>query len=231
MSWNQNLPFNSTEIRIYPQVLTDNFKAIQAGNNTLQYRQNNFINRNDATEVPPPTPDPIDKVMILYAKTEASSTEMFILNDQNISDDIQITQIAALGSTSTPLNASTLSFDVDATTGLEYVDGQMIVAYGKFTNNGTLLFSKNMSEGSPKKDDTGTFNVRVNADVLKNANYIISGSVTDISNSGGSLRGIMPVLFPAPILAMPTQIQIWVKRDGGRTDDFDDFYIMICGGR
>lgn len=231
MTWNEDLPDNSTKIRVYPQVLTDNWKAIQAGDPTLKYRATNFIDRSTASEAPATTPTRDDDTMIMYSKNDGTNTELFILNDQNPADDLQITQVKALGSTSTPLNASSISFDVDPTTGLTYTDGQFIVAFGKFNSSGVLQFGKNMTTSGAPHPATGLYNIDVNADVLQNANYIITGVVTETGNSGGSIRGVMPLLTPAPVASTTTTIQLEIKRDGGRTNTFTNFQVMICGGR
>ncbi len=234
MAYDKTLPANSTKIRNYPTVLTNNFAAIEEGDISLKHWQINFIERNAVPGAPPPANDPTraDDTMIMFSKQDsAGETELFLLDDRSPANNFQITQNGALGSTSTQVNANGLAFDVDSTTGLTYVDGQMIVAYGNFNVLGILQFGKNMTTAGTPRPSTGLFNVNVDADVLQNANYVISGSVRNSGNSGGSVRGVMPLLTPAPVASTATTIQLEVKRDGGRTNDFDDFFIMICGGR
>lgn len=234
MAFDKTLPANSTKIRRYPTVLNDNFAAIQEGDDSFQLWQANFIDRDLVPGAPPPSQDPtrIDDTMIIYSKqNDDGETDLFILDDRTIANIMQLTQDGHLGSTNTSLNAKDLSFDVDSTTGMTYSDGQLITAYGKFNSGGTLLYGKNMATAGTPHPSTGLFNVNVNADVLKNANYIISGNVSDSSGSGSSSKALMPLLTPAPVAATATTIQVEIKRSGGRTNTFDYFMIMICGGR
>lgn len=234
MAFDKTLPQNSTKIRRYPEVLTDNFAAIQTGDDTFQVWQLNFIDRDLVPGAPPPTQDPtrVDDTIIIYSKQNADGeTDLFLMDDRAIANIIQVSQDGALGSTSTSLNAKDLSFDVDPTTGLTYDDGQFITAYGKFNSAGVLLFGKNMATSGTPHPSTGLFNITVSANVLQNANYIITGNVSQSGDSNASIRGLMPLLTPAPVAGNPTIIQVEIKRDGGRANTFDYFMVMICGGR
>ncbi len=234
MSFDATLPSNSTKIRNYPTVLNNNFASVEEGDITLRYWQINFAERDSVPGAPPPAVDPVreDDTMIIFSKQNADSrTDLFVLDDRGPANNFQITQDGSLGSTSTPLNASNISFDVDSTTGLTYVDGQLITAYGQFSNAGVLSFGKNMATAGTPHPSVGLFNLSVDADVLQNSSYLVSGVVSRAGDSGGSIRGVMPLLTPAPVVSMATIVQVEIKRDGGRTDTFDYFNIMICGGR
>lgn len=236
MAFDKTLPTNSTKIRNYPTVLTDNWSGIQTGDLTFKTWQLNFADRDEVEGAPPPTQDPTrdDDTMIMFSKNNADGeTDLYILDDRSApsANEIQLTTNGALGGTSTPLNASSLSFDTDSTTGLTYTDGQFITAFGKFNSSGVLQFGKNMATASTPHPGTGLYNIDVNADVFQNANYIISGVVKRSGDSSGSARSVMPLLTPAPVASTVTTIQLEIKRSGGRTDTFDDFQVMICGGR
>ena len=236
MAFDKTLPTNSTKIKNYPTVLTNNFAGIQTGDETFKVWQLNFADRNQVAGAPPPTQDPtrIDDTMIVFSKDDPDGeTELFIIDDRSTANNFQITQNGALGSTTTPLNGSSLSMDVDATTGLTYVDGQFITAYGFFNSAGILQFGKNMATSGTPKPFTGEFNIDVNADVLQNANYIVNGTVkTNQASTSGSVRAIEARLVPAPVASTVTTIKVQIRSSSGTTNSsYSGFYITICGGR
>lgn len=228
MAYDASQPTASTKIRDLSTVIPANWTAIQTADSSFKPYALNLVERDSVPVAGDPTA--IANAFLVYCKTDPDGNPEFFGIDEN-SQVIQLTQDGSLGSTNTQVNASGIAFDIDATTGLTYTDGQMVVAYGKFNSSGVLQFGKNMATAGTPHPSTGLFNVNVSADVLQTANYIISGSVSESGNSGGSVRMLMPLLTPAPVAATATTIQLEIKRDGGRTDSFDYFHIMICGGR
>jgi len=231
MTYDKTLPTNTTKIRNYPTVLTDNFAALEEGDISLKHWQVNFIERN---AVPGPIsndPTRADNTMILYSKQDgAGETELFVIDDRNPANVTQLTEEGALGSTSTQVNANGVAFDVDATTGLTYVDGQFIVAYAHYNSSGVFQYGKNMATSGTPHPATGKYNVDVNADVLQNGNYVVVGNVRGTTlSSGNSARALNVPSAPAPVASTPTTIGIETRREGGLTNH--GFFIMICGGR
>lgn len=112
MAFDKTLPSNSTKIRNYPSVLTSNFAAIQTGDLTFKSEALNFIER-DAV-VPGIASDPTrdDDTMIIYSKQDAATnTELFVMDDTAGPNIMQLTEDGRIGSSSTDLSCSTLTFD------------------------------------------------------------------------------------------------------------------------
>ena len=157
MAWDKTLPANSTKIRNYPTVLTDNFSAIEEGELTLKHWQVNFIERDAVPGAPPPTNDPTraDDTMILFSKQDpAAETELFFMDDQNPANIVQLSETGKLGSALTQLVLLNISFGSETT---EYVSDNLVGYWATVDTGGNIL---SQSGGlSAVRDSTGRFTI------------------------------------------------------------------------
>lgn len=223
MTWDEDLPDNATKIRVYPQVLTDNWKAVQAGDISLQYRATNFIDRSTASEAPATTPTRNDDTMIMYSKNDGTNTELFVLNDQNPAADLQLTQVDRLGSDSTNFAMNNIKFD---TTSYEFDQRNFIVAHGSFDSSGTAIGTSYNMTGS--QTSTGKYTVSVNSDVLLNDNY--RAILTSFRSGGGNQRNFLVTDKASVAGATPTLVTIESRNTSNDLTN-SSFEVIIVGGR
>lgn len=164
MVWDETLPSNATKIRNYPQVLTDNFTAIEQGDISLKHWQVNLIERN---AVPGPIandPTRADDTMIFYSKQDSSGeTEAFIMDDRSPSANIiQLTQDGSMGSVNTSMFTSGIKFD----TTLTYTQNNMVTAAGSVSSAGAGLGLFNCTTAGGSGEYTITF-----TNAMANTNY------------------------------------------------------------
>jgi hypothetical protein len=93
MAFDKTLPANGTKIRDYPTVLGNNFTAIQEGDDTLQYWQTNYVDRDTVAGAPPPTQDPvaIADTMVVFSKNDGSNTELFSMDPSSVISQLTFT--------------------------------------------------------------------------------------------------------------------------------------------
>lgn len=226
MAWDKTKPTDQSKIRTYPTLLTDNFKAIEEGDQGLQFWQTRFDDRDVLGIASNPTR--ADDEMAIFSKSDGSNTEMFIMDDQDPANIIQITEVGSLGSQNTNIVCNQITIggnDIGVT------ENSVVVAWGKFNSSGTFQYGVNMATAGTPHPSTGLFNVNVSADILSTANYMIDGVVARTGDSSGSVRGLMPISLPTPVASTATTIQVEIKRDGGRTDTFSYFFIQVIGGQ
>jgi len=227
-TFNSGLPANTTKIREYPDVLQNNFNGIKVGD--LSFKPY-AVNLPERTSLAPPynvVPTRSDDTMILYADADGAGsgeTELWVLDDRNPANEIQLTQDGDLGASGTTVRASALSI---GSTPLSIGINQMVVASGSFDTNGTLLYGVNMAAVS--HPGTGSYNVAVNADVLLNSNYIVLVTVYNDGTFGDSERVGNVVTTAAPVAATPTNIAIKIRSGGGSSND-QRFNVVVIGGR
>lgn len=138
MAYDKTLPSNTTKIRNYPTVLTDNFSAIEQGDISLKHWQINFIERNAVPGAPPPANDPTraDDTIILFSKQDgASETELYFMDDRNPANIVQLTEAGKVGSANTQFVAQDISFAAETAT---YNSGNMVAYWAKISSAGAI---------------------------------------------------------------------------------------------
>ena len=169
MAWDDTLPANSTKIRNYPTVLTDNFQAIEQGGITLKHWQVNFIDRQQVPGAPPPaaTPTSATDTMIMYSNEDAlTNTELFVMND--LGTIIQMTQ----GSPNLPAGAF-------AGNGEMFLPGGILIKWASFTTtNGSTIEWEGIGANQLNltKFPNNCFNVQITS-----RNLSISSSVNTVT--------------------------------------------------
>ena len=126
MTWNASLPSNTTKIRNYPTILQDNFNSVEQGDLSLKYQALNIDERAG-------DPTRSDDTMIIFSKNDGSNTELYVMNDQNPADVIQMTK-------GTP-NISPGGFSDNGET---FIPGGLLLKYGNYlavATTGTITFS------------------------------------------------------------------------------------------
>jgi hypothetical protein len=151
MTWNASLPSNSTKIRNYPTVLTNNFSAVEQGDISLKHWQSNFIERNGVA--PSNDPTRADDTMILYSKQDASgNTELFVLDDRNPANVIQLTKGGKIGSESTQAVFQNISFASETST---YTSTNLTAYWAIVSSAGAIVASSGGLTAS--RTSTGVF--------------------------------------------------------------------------
>lgn len=179
MAWDKTLPSNTTKIRNYPTVLTDNFSAIEEGDLTLTHWQVNFIERNAVPGAPPPANDPTrqDNTMILFSKQDGGgNTELFFLDDRSPANNIQLTENGYIGSSSTKISLNEFTFDSGTTT---FNENNVINAHGAFNSAGAAIY---VNACTVAKAGTGRYNVTFTTP-RANTNYAVTAICDDTGNS------------------------------------------------
>lgn len=214
MVWNEEEPSNATKIRVYPQVLTDNWKAIQAGEDSLQFRATNFLDRSEAPETPPVDPVRIDDTMILFSKNDGTNTEFFIENDQNPSDIMQLTQAGSLGSDTTNIIANSISLDDGSTTitGTTQVSG-----WAKISSAGSI------TSGSGDLTVSGSGGLYTVGFVVAPVTTTFVGLVT--INNTTSRRSVSVQNYSA------TDFDVRIYSNSTGNNEAEAFQVVVFGGR
>lgn len=216
MAFDKTLPSNSTKIRNYPTVLTDNFAAIEEGDLTLVHWQVNFIERNAVPGAPPPANDPTrqDDTMILFSKQDSGGeTELFFLDDRSPANNVQITENGALGSVATQISLDSLTFDSGTTT---FDENNLINAHGAFNSAGT---ASHVNACTVVRASTGRYNVTFSV-ARANTNYAVTANANDnTGNSRACKIGNVTV----------NGFQIHVVNGSGTSRDAG-CYFMVVGG-
>lgn len=110
MAWSASTPSNSTKIRNYPTVLTNNWQAIEENDSgvvadSLNQWVVHLIDR--STIGGSNTPSRLDNVNQLYTRNDGSTNQLFMLDSENPANEIQLTRstevtVGATGQTCLP---------------------------------------------------------------------------------------------------------------------------------
>jgi len=162
MTWNASLPANSTKIRDYPTVLTNNFVAIEQGDSSLNQWAINLIDRNVIPSAPPVDPTAITDNITLYTKPDASGRrELHYIDADATPNVIQLTQ----------------GVPILATTGETFLGGGIGIKWG--VRNGTNGITVNYAMEGLTPFNTATLNVQLT--VIRTGISSSSASVVDLS--------------------------------------------------
>lgn len=221
MAYDKTLPTNTTKIRNYPTVLTDNFAAIEEGDLSLKHWQVNFIERNAVPGAPPPANDPTraDDTMIFFSKQDGSGeTEMFLMDDRNPANIIQLSEDGSMGSFSTTLKIDSFAFDSNFTYNEDYI----VKAWAKCNSNGTFAKQRGFDSIS---GSGGLYTLTLLANVVTDANFCV---VATADKSGGSERmaGWRNMAYDGGTMKGSFQINIF---NGGGSNRTQDFTVMVMG--
>ena len=212
-------------MRVYPQVLTDNFKAIEEGDSTLQQWSLNLVRRQS---VPGPIAnDPTREDDLGWLFTKGGGTEETELYYQDSADPANVIQLTSEGKMG---SSTTQAIFQDITIGTTPIDigvNQQIVAQGSVDGAGNLLAGA-INIASVAKDGTGRYDVDITADVLLNNNYRVFAQAYDLTSDSGRRSHVRT--HPAPVGGNPTTIRIVITGSSGTRHD-ERFDIMIVGGR
>lgn len=177
MTWNSSQPMGNTKLRNSPTLITNNFNAIEKGNLSLTHWQVNFIDRDTVPGAPPPTTNPTrqDNTLILFSKTASSESELFLMDDQNPANIIQLTEAGRLGGQTTNFSMNNFSFDGGTT---DFNENNVISAYGSFNTDGVgTVFGCTVNATAPGSLYDITF-----SPARSNANYIVTFGQSSIAN-------------------------------------------------
>ena len=95
MAWDDSLPSNSTKIRNYPTVLTDNWKAIEENDTgvvatSLNQWAIHLIDR--STIGGSNTPSRLDNINQIYTRNDGSTNQLYMLDSENPANEVQLTR-------------------------------------------------------------------------------------------------------------------------------------------
>lgn len=222
MAWDKNLPQDSTKIRNYPTLLTNNFKAVEEGDQGLEHWQVRFNDR-DALGIAS-NPTRADDEMAIFSKDDGTNTEMYIMDDQNPANFIQITQAGDLGSTSTDIVCNDITIGSSNTS---FSANQAIVAHATVNSAGTLVNGFNITGAT--RQDKGRYQITVAADVLINVNYRVIAQAFDLTSDSGRRASVHNK--PTPVPATTVKIDINITGQSTTTYHDEQFDVIIVGGQ
>lgn len=229
MSWDSSLPANTTKIRDYPTILTNNFTAVEQGNTSLRQWQVNFIDRDTVPGAPPPASNPtrLNDTMYIFSKTDSSAnTEMFIMDDQNPANVIQLTTVGSLGNSSTPMTTSALTI---GSTSFSNNQNNFVWAYGTIpAGGGAVTGGQGLGTAtiSTVGSDSDVYTVPLTR-TPSNTNYIVIATATSVGSSQGNNR-IVNLLTGSKTTG---QFRLRMQRNGSSTNLTDvAINILVCGG-
>lgn len=215
MAWNQRIPYNSEEIRNVPDICTQNFQAIELGddvgtNDMLRMRSVQLSNRTSTASNPNPTT--LGTVNYLYSKADGGAVQEGYIKD-GAGNVIQITNDGSLGSTATGLQMYSISFD-----GSKYFGpNNVVLAWGYVASN-TLSYGQGIS--SVTHTALGKYTINLNAGLVHNANYACA-AIQAYSVTAGNISwdGIKTT----------SAFSVIAKQYNGVVVD-SNFFFMLVGG-
>lgn len=218
MAFDKTLPTNTTKIRNYPTVLTDNFAGIQEGDLTFKVWQANFADRDLVPGAPPPAADPTrdDDTMIVFAKQNADAeTDLFVLDDRSPANNYAITENGKLGGRATSLVTQDITFGTDP---FVYTSAYLPTVWGSITGAGAVeAWSNGIASTSVVSSRR---RVTFAAGTIVNTSY----SVLVTPTTGGNTR------IATWINKTATSVDIRITNQNN-TDALVAFDIVIFGGK
>ena len=214
MAWNKLLPANSTKIRLEPTVLQANWAAIEAGG--VPYDSLRLEGQAVA-------PTRVALHGFLYSRDPGDGVvELFYEDDQNPAVSTQLTTEGKLGSTSTQLLTSGISYDDS----LFLTASNFVIARAQITSAAAVQYNDGIS--SCTSSGTGQYTVKVDAGRLLTDNYTI---IVSSFTSGGSHTVVNIISRTAvnPIAITQIEIETVLRSNGSLANT--SFFIAIVGGR
>lgn len=187
MAFDSDLPTPTTKIRNYPTVLTENFQALEQGQDSLQQWKANFIERNAIPSAPPVDPTRIDDNMQIFAKQNADGeTDLYVLDDRGSANIIELTENGKIGGRSQDFVMNEVFFGTDAQ---GYGQWALPSAWGYVTSTPTLSYGYGVD--SVAIQSITSTKITWDTSYITNANYIIVVTVLgENSTTSATVSGI-----------------------------------------
>lgn len=213
MAWNKNLPADATKLRLSAGIIRSNWDAIETG--LVPYAKLKL-----ARQAANPTRQ--NNFGWIFTKNPGTGfSELYYEDDRNPASVIQLTSAGVLGSSSTAILTTGITFS-----GKTQVNNQTAIvsawAQCQGTASGFAGFAYNIA--SCNRTATGEY-------TIKTTNNFINGSIAFIGTTkqiGSSTPGVLNWLtksFSAGVVTITCEI----KNRNGQHDDAP-FDIMILGG-
>lgn len=217
MAFNKAEPQDTTKIRNLGTVIRPNWVAIEEADSSFLPWAINLGNRN--VYAPSNDPTSIADTSIIYCKSDGSNPEAHIIDTS--SQVIQITQDGSLGSSSTAIKASSITFD---NASISVDNRNCVTAWGYFNSSGVFQYGQNMATASSPNPSTGVYNVETTA-VFTTAN--VGVSLTTFRPGSNTPAGINLVTAPS-LSGSKIIFQLETKNRSGSHVDLA-FYVLIVG--
>tara|TARA_R110002126_G_scaffold77229_5_gene192679 strand:- start:6799 stop:7485 length:687 start_codon:yes stop_codon:yes gene_type:complete len=227
VAFDKTLPTNSTKIRNYPTVLTDNWSAIQTGDLTFKTWQLNFADRDEVEGAPPPTQDPTrdDDTMIMFSKNNADGeTDLYILDDRSSPSNFALTENGKVGGRATSAVFQDISIGTNT-----FVNDQnnFVWAHGRVPKAGGAISGQGL--GTATTGSVSGYNPAYTITLTRtpsNANYQV---FIMCEGTGSSSRARVGGLIPGTRTV--NDFSVFIQRTGDSDMKTDaDYYIMVVGG-
>lgn len=164
MAWDKDLPNDSGKIREGPSEIRANNAAVEQADISLKQWAVNLLDRTDAAVTGPNDPTRADNVMFLYSKDDGSNTELFLEDDQNPANVIQMSR--------------TVDLNDAANDGSTFLPGGLVMKWGK---ESTVTFGADRTVTYGIPFTTATYTVTLTAisgGTLSRVDLSIFGSPT-----------------------------------------------------
>jgi len=229
MAFDKTLPTNSTKIRNYPTVLTNNFAAIEEGDTTLQYWKSNFIERNAIPSAPAVDPSRIDDVMQVYSKQNADGeTDLYVIDDRSTANIIEITENGKMGGRATSAVFQDISIGTNT-----FVNTQnsFVFAYGSIPSGGGAIIGGvglGTATTGTVGSDSDAYTVTFSGRNPSNTNYIV---ITTGATSRALVQNNNRVIDLIPGSKTTSQFSIRMQRNGSNVNVTTGIIqVMVIGG-
>lgn len=212
MTWSTNLPTDGTKLRIAPSQIRQNWQAIENGDVPYVYLRL-------AEQIVNPTR--ADDRGFLFAKDPGSGfTELYYQDSRNPANVIELTANGKMGSTSTQVLTSGVSFDDS----YFYTASNFIAARATIGSGGSALQADGITS---VRNSTGKYTISVAAGRLQTSSY---QTIVVPFYQGSPVIAVVesePNVNPAS--ATDIQIRIYVSATATLSDN--RFNVIVVGGR
>lgn len=214
MAWNRSLPANATKLRLTPSILQANWDAIEFGQVPYDYLR---LEKQGAA------PARVANHGLVYSLNPGTGfTELYFRDDRNPSLQTQITNGGKIGTTSTILNAQSISFNGT----FQNTQSAMCTAWSYVVIAANAISAQTNYGMSWTRTSTGLYKSTFTASQVTNSNYAIVG--TAFSSSGGGEATILS--FAADKTRDTSEFSIRIQKTDDSNSD-RSFMVAVFGGR
>jgi len=210
-------PQDTTKIRDLGAVIRPNWSAIQTADSSFKPYAINLIERTSAGQ--PADPTAIADTFIIFSKDDGANAEFYGIDEA--SNVIQLSQDGSMGSSSTSIAASSITFDAAS---FSCDNRNLVTAWGYFNSGGVFQHGQNMATAAMPNPSTGVYNVETTA-VFTTAN--VGVNLTTFRPGSSTPAGINLVTVPS-LAASKISFQLETKDRSGSHVNLA-FYVSIIG--
>lgn len=221
MAFDKTQPTDTTKLRNLGVVIRPNWVAIEEADSTFRPYALNFQNRTPLGVSNDPAS--IADTSIIYCKDDADGNPELFAEDAS-ANIVQLTQAGAIGSSTSALSGSSITFDKGVFTNNQ---DAMCTAWSYVVVSGTSISTQTNYGMSWARTGTGLYTATFTASQVTNANYVIVG--TAFTSPGGSEGTNLSL--DANKVKNTTNFSIQLKHSTSDNQRDRSFMVAVFGGR